>query len=186
MNTYHNAVVARLALALENNVSASNEKKLRKLALAVSNNEFASYLEDAKVDASELASNAIYEIEKTIKFASQAIKLNAKDLNANTYAIFRTAINCYKHNVALTQAMIEASISRDIEVADEHKHLVYARNIIQTSETVAAQTQTSRRALLALNIIVEKADQKQAYTVKLSKLTRALAKQFELDVSKVA
>lgn len=183
-NVYHSAIVARLATALENNCSASNEKKMRKLANMLANEKLASMLEDANVDA-ERFTRAIYACEKVVKFASQAIALNAKDLNENTYAIFRTAINCYKHDIALTQSMIEASISKDYSVDDSVKHVVYVRNLIQTSETVQAQTQTSRDALLTLNIIEARADMKNAYSVNLTTLAQALCDAFKIDATKV-
>jgi hypothetical protein len=183
-NVYQNAIVARLETALTNNCSASNEKKMRKLAQMLANERLADMLVDANVDA-ERFTRAIYACEKVVKFASQAIALNAKDLNENTYAIFRTAINCYKHDIALTQAMIEASISKDYTVDDTVKHVVFVRNIIQTSETVQAQTQTSRDALLTLNIIEARADMKNAYTVNLTKLAQALCDAFKLDTSKI-
>lgn len=183
-NKFHSAIVTRLQTALTNNCSASNEKKMRKLAQMLANERLADMLEDANVDA-ERFTRAIYACEKVVKFASQAIALNAKDLNENTYAIFRTAINCYKHEIALTQAMIEASISKDYTVDDTVKHVVYVRNIMQTSETVQAQTQTSRDALLTLNIIEARADMKNAYTVNLTKLAQALCDAFKLDTSKI-
>ncbi|SOC90028.1 hypothetical protein SAMN05216358_0047 [Rhizobium sp. AN5] len=183
-NVYHSAIVARLATALDNNCSASNEKKMRKLSNMLANEKLASMLKDANVDA-ERFTRAIYACEKVVKFASQAIALNAKDLNENTYAIFRTAINCYKHDIALTQNMIEASISRDLTVDDSVKHVVYVRNLIQTSETVQAQTQTSRDALLTLNIIEARADMKNAYSVNLTTLAQALCDAFKIDATKV-
>lgn len=183
-NVYHNAIIARLATALENNCSASNEKKMRKLSNMLANEKLASMLADANVDA-ERFTRAIYACEKVVKFASQAIALNAKDLNENTYAIFRTAINCYKHDIALTQSMIEASISKDYTVDDSVKHVVYVRNLIQTSETVQAQTQTSRDALLTLNIIEARADMKNAYSVNLTALAQALCDAFKIDATKV-
>jgi hypothetical protein len=183
-NVYQNAIVARLETALTNNCSASNEKKMRKLAQMLANERLADMLVDANVDA-ERFTRAIYACEKVVKFASQAIALNAKDLNENTYAIFRTAINCYKHDIALTQAMIEASISKDYTVDDTVKHVVFVRNIIQTSETVQAQTQTSRDALLTLNIIEARSDMKNAYAVNLTKLAQALCDAFKLDTSKI-
>jgi hypothetical protein len=175
---------ARLATALENNCSASNEKKLRKLVTMLSNEKLASMLEDASVDPERL-SRAMYACEKVVKFASQAVALNAKDLNENTYAIFRTAILCYRHDVALTQVMIEASISKDVSIDDSVMHLVYRRNLIQTAETIAAQSQTSRDALLTLNIISARADMKNAYSVNLTSLAQALCDTFKLDCEKV-
>lgn len=183
-NVFATAMTARLATALENNCSASNEKKMRKLVTMLSNEKLASMLEDASVDPERL-SRAMYACEKVVKFASQAITLNAKDLNENTYAIFRTAILCYRHDVALTQVMIEASISRDVAVHDDVKHVVYRRNIIQTAETIAAQSQTSRDALLTLNIIEARADLKNAYSVNLTTLARALCETFKLETEKV-
>lgn len=183
-NVYHNAIVARLATALENNCSASNEKKMRKLATMLANEKLASMLEDASVDA-ERFTRAIYACEKVVKFASQAIALNAKDLNENTYAIFRTAILCYRNDVTLTQAMIEASISKDVNISDDLTAFVYRRNIIQTAETIAAQTQTSRDALLTLNIIEARADMKNAYSVNLTALAQALCDAFKIDSEKV-
>jgi hypothetical protein len=183
-NVYHTAIVSRLSVALANDCSASNEKKMRKLATMLANERLADMLEDANVDA-ERFTRAIYACEKVVKFASQAIALNAKDLNENTYAIFRTAINCYKHDIALTQAMIEASISRDIAVHDDVKHVVYVRNIIQTAETIAAQTQTSRDALLTLNIIEVRSDMKNAYSVNLTALASALCDAFKIDATKI-
>lgn len=183
-NVYHNAIVARLATALENDCSSSNEKKLRKLAAMLANERLAAMLADANVDAERFA-RAIYACEKVVKFASQSVALNAKDLNENTYAIFRTAINCYKHDISLTQAMIEASISKDLNVADEHVAIVYRRNIIQTAETIAAQSQTSRDALLTLNIIEARSDMKNAYSVNLTALAQALCDAFKLDSAKV-
>lgn len=183
-NIYQNAIAARLATALANNCSASNEKKMRKLETMLSNERLAAMLADANVDA-ERFTRAIYACEKVVKFASQAIALNAKDLNENTYAIFRTAINCYRNDIALTQAMIEASISRDVTIDDNVKHVVYRRSIIQTSETIAAQSQTSRDALLTLNIIEARADMKNAYNVNLTALAQALCDAFKLDASKI-
>lgn len=183
MNIYQNAIEARLAVALENNCSASNQKKMRKLSAMLSSSELASMLEDAKINA-ERFTRAIYACEKVVKFAAQAVRRDVSTLNENTYAIFRTAINCYRHGVALTQTMIEASISRDVEIAKEVKHLVYRRSLIQTPETVAAQSQTSRDALVTLRILEPKADMKNSYSVKMTKLVRALCKAFELEVGK--
>lgn len=183
-NVYHSAIVARLATALENNCSASNEKKMRKLSTMLANEKLASLLTDASVDA-ERFTRAIYACEKVVKFASQAVSLNAKDLNENTYAIFRTAINCYKHDMKLTQTMIEASISRDVAIADEHKHVVFQRSLIQTAETIAAQTQTSKDALLTLNILAVDASAKNAYNVNLTALAQALCDAFSIDATKV-
>lgn len=179
-NVYHKAIEARLATAIANDCSASNEKKIRKLSSMLANEKLADMLADANVDADRFT-RAIYACEKVVKFASQAIALNAKDLNENTYAIFRTAINCYRHNVALTQNMIEASISRDITVDDSVKHVVYQRNIIQTAETIAAQSQTSRDALVTLNIIEARADMKNAYSVNLTTLAQALCDTFKIE-----
>lgn len=81
--------------------------------------------------------------------------------------------------------MIEASISRDVAIDDSVKHLVYRRSIIQTAETIAAQSQTSRDALLTLNIIEARADLKNAYSVNLTTLAQALADTFKLDTDKV-
>ena len=183
-NVYHNAIVARLAIAIENDCSASNEKKMRKLAAMLANEKLAAMLEDANVNADRFT-RAIYACEKVVKFASQAIALSAKDLNENTHAIFKTAINCYRHNIALTQAMIEASISRDVAIDDNVKHVVYRRSIIQTAETIAAQSQTSRDALLTLNIIEARADMKNAYSVNLTALAQALCDAFKIDSEKV-
>lgn len=179
-NVYHKAIEARLATAIANDCSASNEKKIRKLSSMLANEKLADMLADANVDADRFT-RAIYACEKVVKFASQAISLQAKDLNENTYAIFRTAINCYRHNVALTQNMIEASISRDITVDDSVKHVVYQRNIIQTAETIAAQSQTSRDALVTLNIIEARADMKNAYSVNLTTLAQALCDTFKIE-----
>ena len=183
-NVFHTALVSRLDVALANNCSASNEKKMRKLASMLANDKLASMLTEANVDADRL-SRAIYACEKVVKFASQAVALNAKDLNENTYAIFRTAINCYRHDVALTKVMIEASISRDVKVDDAVKHIVYSRSIIQTAETIAAQSQTSTDALLTLNIIEVNAAAKNAYSVNLTALAEALANTFKIDTAKV-
>ncbi|OWZ90378.1 hypothetical protein B9J07_27720 [Sinorhizobium sp. LM21] len=183
-NVYAINMSARLATAIENDCSASNEKKMKKLVQMLSNERLAEMLTSANVDA-ERFTRAIYACEKVVKFASQAVALNAKDLNENTYAIFRTAINAYRHDVVLTQAMIEASISRDLTVDDSVKHCVYARNLIQTTETIAAQSQTSRDALLTLNIIKQRHDLKNAYTVELTELAIALCDAFKLDYAKV-
>jgi hypothetical protein len=183
-NEYHSAIVARLSIALTNDCSASNEKKMRKLATMLANEKLADMLAEASVDPDRL-SRAIYACEKVVKFASQAVALNAKDLNENTYAIFRTALLCYRNDAPLTQAMIEASISRDLTVDDSLTHLVYRRAIIQTPETIAAQSQTSRDALLTLNIIEARADMRNAYTVNLTSLAQALADAFKLDTAKV-
>lgn len=182
-NVYHSAIVARLSTAIANDCSASNEKKMRKLAAMLANEKLAEMLADANVDA-ERFTRAIYACEKVVKFASQAVALNAKDLNENTLAIFRTAINCYKHDIALTQLMIEASISRDIAIDDTVKHVVFRRSIIQTSETIAAQSQTSRDALLTLNIIEARTDMKNAYSVNLTTLAQALCDAFKIDATK--
>lgn len=183
-NKFATAMSARLALAIENNCSASNEKKLKKLVAMLSNERLADMLDAAQIDA-ERFTRAMYACEKVVKFASQAVAMNAKDLNENTYAIFRTAINCYRHDIVLTQNMIEASISRDVTVDDSVKHVVYVRNIIQTTETIAAQSQTSRDALLTLNIIKQRHDLKNAYTVELTALAQALCDAFKLDSEKV-
>jgi hypothetical protein len=177
-------MTARLALAIENDCSASNEKKMRKLVTMLSNERLSDMLASASVDA-ERFTRAIYACEKVVKFASQAVALNAKDLNENTYAIFRTAINCYRHDIVLTQAMIEASISRDVTVDDEVKHVVYTRNLIQTTETIAAQSQTSRDALLTLNIIKQRHDLKNAYSVELTDLALALCDAFKIESDKI-
>ncbi|QNG62614.1 hypothetical protein B1VFA_061 [Rhizobium phage B1VFA] len=183
-NVFAVAMSERLNSALLNNCSASNEKKLRKLVTMLSNEKLADMLTSANVDA-ERFTRAMYACEKVVKFASQAVSLNAKDLNENTYAIFRTAINCYRHDVLLTQAMIEASISRDVTVDDSVKHLVYVRNLIQTTETIAAQSQTSKDALLTLNIIKQRHDVKHAFSVDLTALAEALCVAFKIDFAKV-
>lgn len=181
-NVYSEAMFARFQTALAKNCSASNEKKMRKLCTMLDNERLATLLETSNVDASRF-DRAIYANEKVIKFASQAVALNAKDLNENTYAIFRTAINCARHNVALTKTMIEASISRDVKVDDADKHLVFQRSIIQTAETIAAQSQTSTDALVTLNVIEARADMKNAYSVNLSALTLALCDAFKIDAT---
>jgi hypothetical protein len=81
--------------------------------------------------------------------------------------------------------MIEASLSRSIEVGEDIKHLVYQRSVILDDTTIAAQSQTSRDALETLNIITQRADNKQAYDVKLTKLARALCKAFNVECTKV-
>jgi hypothetical protein len=179
-NVYFTAMTARLDEAKKNDCSASNEKKMLKLRTMLANDKLAALLSDASVDASRFT-RAMYACEKVVKFASQAVALNAKDLNENTYAIFRTAINCYRHDVVLTQAMIEASISRDTKVDESVKHVVFQRNIIQTAETIAAQSQTSRDALVTLNIINARHDIKNAYNVTLTSLAQALCAAFAID-----
>lgn len=181
-NVYFAAMTERLNVAIANECSASNEKKLRKLCAMLASDKLAALLASSNIDASRF-DRAIYANEKVVKFASQAVAMNAKDLNENTYAIFRTAINCARHNVALTKAMIEASISRDAKVDDANKHIVFQRSIIQTAETIAAQSQTSTDALLTLNIIEARADMKSAYTVNLNALTLALCDAFKIDAS---
>jgi hypothetical protein len=183
-NVFAASMIARRDLAVKNDCSASNEKKMKKLITMLSNERLADMLTSANVDA-ERFTRAMYACEKVVKFASQAVALNAKDLNENTYAIFRTAINCYRNDILLTQAMIEASISRDVTVDDAVKHVVYVRNLIQTTETIAAQSQTSRDALLTLNIIKQRHDVKNAYTVELTALAQALCDAFKIDSAKV-
>ena len=183
-NVFAASLAARLDVALANNCSASNEKKMRKLVTMLSNERLADMLTSANVDA-ERFTRAIYACEKVVKFASQAVALNAKDLNENTYAIFRTAINCYRHDIVLTQAMIEASISKDVSISDDVKHVVYQRNLIQTTETIAAQSQTSRDALLTLNIIKQRHDMKNAFSVDLTELAIALCDAFKIEHAKV-
>lgn len=183
MNAYAKSINARLATALAANCSASNEKKMRKLAV-MCNDELAQMLEDAKIDAERLT-RAIYACEKVIKFASQAVRADAANLNENTFAIFKTAINCYRHDVTLTRTMCEASISRSVSVDDSVKHVVAQRAIIQTSETIAAQTQTSIDALITLKILTVSATSKHAYNVKMTKVARAICKNFELETVKV-
>lgn len=184
MNKYVEAIEARYAAAVAKNATKRNLDKLMSIRTMLLNNEFAAMLEDAKVDA-ERISRAIYANEKVFKFAHQAIKFDAKSLNENTYAVFRTAINCFRHNVVLTKHMIEASLSRSIEVSEDIKHLVYQRSVILDDTTIAAQSQTSRDALETLNIITQRADNKQAYDVKLTKLARALCKAFNVECTKV-
>lgn len=184
-NVYYTAIVARTEVAIANDCSASNKKKLEKLQRMLASDKLAVMLADAEIDA-ERFTRAIYACEKVVKFASQAVALNARELNENTYAIFRTAINCYVNDVTLTKTMIEASISKDVEISDDVKHVVYRRNVFQTVETINAQSQTSIDALVTLNIIKARADVKNAYSVNLTALAQELCKSFEITCEKAA
>ncbi|MCB2406297.1 hypothetical protein ELH80_33590 [Rhizobium ruizarguesonis] len=85
---------------------------------------------------------------------------------------FRAAI-AVANDAVLMQAMIEASISRVITVDGGQKHLVYVRNIIQTTGMIAAQSQTSRDALLTLNIIKHRHDIKKRFQRLLKRFASA-------------
>jgi len=180
MNAYQTAFATRVALA-KTTCSASNAKKLDKLS-AMLNSELCALLDDAKIDAS-VFNRAIYACEKLIKFSSQAIKRDASNLNDNAYAAFRTAVNAYRHNAVLTQHMLEASIS-NIAIDDSVKHIVYRRANAVSDATVPAQAQQVRDFLKSLNIIEARADAKHAFNVKMTKLTKALCKSFEIETAK--
>lgn len=181
-NVFTTAFEARIETATANEANASNLKKLRMMRDRCANKEFAKLLRASKVDADRF-SRAIYASEKVIKFAYQAIETNVKELNENTYAIFRTALNCAAANVSMTKYDAECAISRDLKVADDKTALVFSRSKIQTAETIAAQSQTSIDALKTLNILADSTEQRNAYTINVTELALAIAHKLKIDIS---
>jgi len=184
-NVYTTAFEARILEAKNKNASSSNIKKLEKMRDACSSVAVVEALMSHDVDA-ERFSRAIYASEKAISMIKQSIELDARNINENTYAIFRTALNCYKHDDVMTKEDARASISRDIIVKDERKHLVFVRQIIQTEQTVNAQHQTSIDALVTLNILSVSKTHKNAYTFNMNELSERLCKNFSLDTEKAS
>jgi hypothetical protein len=183
-NAYVTAFEARIVEATRKNASASNIKKLTKMREACSFQSVVALLDAHEIDADRF-SRAIYASEKAVNFVQQAIELNANKLNENTYAIFRTAINCYRHDTVMTKEDARASISRDIVVKDDRKHLVFVRNAIQTVETVNAQHQTSIDALLTLKILTVSNAVKNSYDVHMTDLAQQLCDNLKIDTAKV-
>lgn len=182
-NEYVKVLNARYERAKNNNVSNSNAKKLERLLLLLSKSNLYELLRVNKVDAT-IFNRAIYAIEKIIKFALQAVEFNDRDVNENTFAIFRTAVNCAKNNKVFTKKDACAAISKDFNIEDEEKkNLIHQRNIIQVQSTIAAQTQTSLAALEALNIIKKSNERRDAYVVNLDKdITKKLCHNFNIDL----
>ena len=183
LNVYVKALDARIIEAIRKNSSSTNITKLDNMRKKCANDAFATLLASSNVDADRL-SRAIYASEKVTKFAYIAIDSTADKLNENTYAIFRTAINCKRENVALTRSMIDASISRSVSVTDDVKHVVYQRNATQDEKTIAAQSQTSLDALKTLNIISESKTLKNVFDVNLTDLSIALCNKFAIEFEK--
>ena len=183
VNEYVTVLNERIVEAKKKNACASNIKKLNQLAAMLSSEKLSTFLRNTKVDKS-VFSRAIYATEKVVKFAMQALAFDAHYLNENTYAIFRTAINCAKNNVEFTKEDARASISKDIKISDEKKALVYRRNLIQDVATIAAQSQTSLDALKSLNIIRENTEKRNVYNVNLDcDITKQLCKNFDIDLN---
>lgn len=185
-NEYVKALDERIKIAKTKNVSAANEKKMQNMKHMLSSERLCTLLRNAKVNSSAFL-RAIYASEKVVKFATQAIAFDATKLNENTHAIFKTAINCAKNNVEFTKDDACASISKDLKIDENKKAYIFRRNIIQQVSTIAAQSQTSLDALKTLNIISENAKKKNVFDVNLdSDLTKALCKNFEIDLNAIA
>ena len=182
-NEYVKVLNARYERAKNNNVSNSNAKKFERLLLLLSKSSLCELLRINKVDAT-IFSRALYASEKIIKFALQAVEFNDRDVNENTFAIFRTAINYAKDNQEFTKFDACVAISKNFTLDDKKKQkLVHQRNIIQVQSTIAAQTQTSLAALEALNIIKKSSERHNAYVVNLdSDITKRLCHNFNIDL----
>jgi len=162
-NEYAIAMQARIELAEKKNASASNMKRLHSMLVALSNEALVSLLKQAKVKASEF-SKAIYASDKVIKFAQQAIAFDVNSLNEMTYAIFKSAVAFHNNNLEFTKQDACAALSKDIEIKNEAKNKALTRrdNIFST-QTVAAQSQTSLSALKSLNILQDSVEKKNVY-----------------------
>jgi len=181
-NEYAIAMQARIELAKKKDASASNMKRLHSMLVALSNEALVSLLKQAKVKASEF-SKAIYASDKVIKFAQQAIAINSSNLNEMTYAIFKSAVAFHNNNLEFTKQDACAAISKSIKIENEAKNKALARrNNIFTTETVAAQSQTSLSALKSLNILQDSVEKKNVYVLNVNDLTKKLCENFKIEL----
>jgi len=187
-NAYVAAMQARIEQARQKNASLSNLKKLQHMLQALSNETLANLLKSSNVDAN-VFSKSIYASEKVIKFAQQAIAFNANSLNEMTYAIFKSAVAFHNNELEFTKQDACAAISSVVKVDDKRKDAILAktrRNLHFTTETIAAQSQTSLSALKSLNILKDSVERRNAYVLNINDLTKKLCENLKVELKEAA
>jgi len=151
---------------------------------SLSNETLANLLKQANVKASEF-SKAIYASDKVINFASQAIAFDASRLNEMTYAIFKSAVAFHNNELEFTKQDACAAISSAIKVDDKRKDAILAktrRKLHFTTETIAAQSQTSLSALKSLNILKNSVERRNTYVLNVNDLTKKLCENLNIEL----
>lgn len=181
-NAFTTAFEARISTAKAKNSTQQNIDKLTKMRDAFSSQALVKLFEDSNIDASRLQDRAIYASEKVVRFAAQAVEHSVALNNQMMYVVFRTAINCYRHNVTMTRDDAKAACLNTL-VSEERKHLVFSRKITVADSTKNAQYQSSVDALLTLNILKQK--NANEFEVVLNDLAKALCEKLAIDCEKV-
>ncbi|MGV1754866.1 hypothetical protein [Agrobacterium sp. CG674] len=181
-NTYTTAFASRIKTAIEKNSTKSNIERLQRNQAIVSNQTIAELFTSSQIDASRML-RAMYASFKAIEFA--AIIIDHKDANneKNTYAVFRSVLNCKRANLTFTKRDAICSISRDQVITDEaKKNVLFVRSAILDEKTINAQHQTSIDALVTLNILKKSDTFANAYEININSIAIALAKKLDIEI----
>lgn len=139
--------------------NANNLKKFDNVLRIVSKDEVAAMFSECEVRVDAFDAQ-IYTLEKIAKITQLAFDKFSKidDLTFNTIALFETAKRFADANVKLTAYDLKCAVAleRHMKVSDDKKALIARRaDAYANDSTINAQSQSSRAALQALNILRE-------------------------------
>lgn len=180
-NAFTTAFASRINTAIAKNSTASNIDRLKRNQEIVSNQAIADLLTSAEVDASRML-RAMYASFKAFEFAALIVDHKHANNEKNTYAIFRSIINCKRAALDFTKNDAICSISRDQIASDDKKDVLFVRSAILDAKTIAAQHQSSLDAFVTLNILKARADKRDTYEINLNELAVALAKKLNIEI----
>ena len=168
------AAIVKLADAKEYN--ASNKKKIQKLILLANDARVVDTLTENNVDPARFNARALYATEKCVKVVYEATRdvLSVADLEKNTFAVIKTALNALEAKEHMTKHDIESAILADVKVSKERAHIVYQR---QNKISATAQVQQCIDMIKTLNIAKEVA--RNVFEVQDNAMTQMFAARFD-------
>lgn len=133
--------------------SAANKKRAMSLSLLATDARVLNVLTENKIDAQRFV-RALYATEKTVKFLRIVTRdvINASEFEKNSFVTIKTALNALEHKAHMTRRDIESAILIDCAIADERKHIVYAR---KAKIEAVAQVQQCYDMLLTMQVAKE-------------------------------
>jgi hypothetical protein len=166
---------AIVKLSEEKEYNASNKKKIQKLILLANDARVVDTLTENNVDPARFNARALYATEKCVKVVYEVTRdvLSVADLEKNTFAVIKSALNAMEHDEHLTKADIESAILADAKVAKDREHIVFQR---QNKISATAQVQQCIDVIKTLGIAQEVA--RNVFQIKDTPLTQMFKDRF--------
>lgn len=163
----------------------ANNKKIARFAAMFNNAALCDAMQASEIEATRLT-RAIYASEKVVRFANCAFVsvIKERDFDDNTFAMFKTAMNFLKaqetdETIVLTFADLKCAISKYTIADEKKKALIFRRSAAYDVEsTISAQSQTSKDALVTLNIL--QVASRDTFKINRNAVADALCKKFAI------